>query len=106
MLGPIGDDHLLRRHGQAPGFLIKPRDGRPQFDNAGGRRVVGVPIEHGLVRGLADVFRCGKSGSPRLKSYTRTPSVRSCRALAPAARVADGWTAAAMREMVRFIAAS
>ena len=33
-----------------------------------------------------------KSGSPRLKSKTRIPSASICLALAPAARVADGFT--------------
>src|SRR5207249_7058225 len=42
----------------------------------------------------------GKSGSPRLKSKTVLPWARSCRASAPAARVAEGCTSAAMREMV------
>src|SRR5262249_42287777 len=40
----------------------------------------------------------GKSGSPRLKSKTATPWALSWRARAPAASVADGCTAAAMRE--------
>src|SRR6516165_10555515 len=40
-----------------------------------------------------------KSGSPRLKSKTFTPSAFICLALAPAARVAEGWTAAAIREI-------
>src|SRR5262249_6657082 len=40
----------------------------------------------------------GKSGSPRLKSKTLTPWALSWRARAPAASVADGCTAAAMRE--------
>src|SRR5437868_478374 len=39
-----------------------------------------------------------KSGSPRLKSKTRLPSARSCRALAAAASVAEGVTAAASLE--------
>src|ERR1700722_18435467 len=38
----------------------------------------------------------GKSGSPRLKSKTGTPSALSCLAFAPAARVAEGCTAAAI----------
>src|SRR5262249_16392538 len=42
----------------------------------------------------------GKSGSPRLKSKTVLPWARNCRASAPAASVADGCTAAAMREMM------
>ena len=41
----------------------------------------------------------GKSGSPRLKSKTSMPSALSCRALAPAASVADGCTAAAILEI-------
>src|SRR4051812_8859412 len=41
----------------------------------------------------------GKSGSPRLKSKTRIPSAFICLALAPAARVADGCTAAAILEI-------
>src|SRR5437868_2705162 len=48
----------------------------------------------------------GKSGSPRLKSKTLTPSAFICLALAPAASVADGWTAAAIFEsasMVRLL---
>src|SRR5471030_1169414 len=40
-----------------------------------------------------------KSGSPRLKSKTILPSVFSCLAFAPAASVADGWTAAAIFEI-------
>src|SRR4051794_40335422 len=40
-----------------------------------------------------------KSGSPRLKSKTPIPSAFSCLALAPAARVADGCTAAAILEI-------
>jgi hypothetical protein len=40
-----------------------------------------------------------KSGSPRLKSKTWTPSAFSCRAFAPAARVADGCTPDAIFEM-------
>src|SRR5438105_12946 len=40
-----------------------------------------------------------KSGSPRLKSKTWTPSARNCRALAPAASVADGCTAAAILDI-------
>src|SRR5262245_4695830 len=40
-----------------------------------------------------------KSGSPRLKSNTVLPSALSCRALAPAARVAEGCTAAAIFEI-------
>src|SRR5262245_48005380 len=39
-----------------------------------------------------------KSGSPRLKSNTVLPSALSCRALAPAASVADCCTAAAILE--------
>src|SRR5262249_59302358 len=45
-------------------------------------------------------------GSPRLKSKTLTPSALSCLALAPAASVADGCTAAAIFEsasMVRLL---
>src|SRR5437588_9770509 len=41
----------------------------------------------------------GKSGSPRLKSKTRIPSAFICLAFAPAARVADGCTAAAILEI-------
>src|SRR5437588_5100204 len=46
-----------------------------------------------------------KSGSPRLKSKTVLPSAFSWRALAPAASVADGCTAAAIREIGSCIAA-
>src|SRR6266700_2653868 len=40
----------------------------------------------------------GKSGSPRLKSKTWTPSAFSWRALASAANVAEGWMDAAILE--------
>src|SRR5436305_491523 len=42
----------------------------------------------------------GWSGSPRLKSNTCTPAARNCRALAPAAIVAEGFTADASWEIV------
>src|SRR5687767_1959675 len=40
-----------------------------------------------------------KSGSPRLKSMIGLPSAFNCRALAPAANVAEGCTAAAILEI-------
>jgi hypothetical protein len=62
VFGPIGNDDLLRGHVQSQRFAIVLGDCAAQFGNAGGRRVVGVAVFHGLKSRAADVFRCWKVG--------------------------------------------
>jgi len=57
-----------------------------------------MAVQHGLAA-LQMCSGVRKSGSPRLKSKTWMPSAFICRALAPAANVAEGWTSEAILEI-------